>query len=587
MNESETRAHYIDPALKEKGWAFNAPMEQGRIKAELIAPGRLIGNGKREKPKNADYVLQYRGRNLAIIEAKADTLSYTEGVAQAKDYAQRLQVRFTYATNGKKIYAIDMLAGTEGEVREYPTPEELWSMTFPINVIASDEGAKQSVPEDGIASGKNPRNDAARTVIDWEQRFYDVPFESRGGTFQPRYYITNAVNNVLKAVAQGKTRMLLTMATGTGKTATAFQICWKLYQTRWNLKRDGSSIPRILFLADRNILADQAFNSFSSFEANALVRIKPSEIKKKGKVPTNGAVFFTIFQTFMSGDSERHTERSRGASDGSPVGASTPLSMTEQEETPTGTPYFGDYPKDFFDFIIIDECHRGGANDESSWREIMEYFSPAVQLGLTATPKRDVNGDTYKYFGEPLYTYSLKEGINDGYLSPFRVKEIDTTIDNYIFSEGDVVEEGEVEYGKEYQSGEFNTKIKIEARERYRVKVFMDMINQNQKTLVFCATQEHAGLIRDLINQYATSYNPTYCVRVTANDGDMGEQYLKYFQDNQRTIPTILTTSQKLSTGVDAPEVRNIVLLRPVRSMVEFKQIVGRGTRVSDRKSVV
>lgn len=257
----------------------------------------------------------------------------------------------------------------------------------------------------------------------------------------------------------------------------------------------------------------------------------------------------------------------------------------EAEETTTkGTPYFGDYPKDFFDFIIIDECHRGGANDESSWREIMEYFSPAVQLGLTATPKRNENGDTYAYFGEPLYTYSLKEGINDGYLSPFRVKEIDTTIDKYIYTEGDEVEEGEVEYGKEYTEAEFNSTIKIEARERYRVKVFMDMINQNHKTLVFCKTQEHAGLIRDLINQYATSTNPSYCQRVTANDGDMGELYLKQFRDNQRTIPTVLTTSQKLSTGVDAPEVRNIVLLRPVNSMVEFKQIVGRGTRVSEGK---
>lgn len=199
---------------------------------------------------------------------------------------------------------------------------------------------------------------------------------------------------------------MLTLATGTGKTAIAFQIAWKLFQTRWNLQRDGSRRPRILFLADRNILANQAFNSFSSFPEDALVRIKPSEIKKKGRVPTNGSIFFTIFQTFMSG--------------------------TDDEGKPA--PYFGEYPKDYFDFIVIDECHRGGANDESNWRGILEYFSPAVQLGLTATPKRDDNVDTYKYFGEPVYIYSLKEGINDGFLTPFKVKRIKTTLDDYRYT---------------------------------------------------------------------------------------------------------------------------------------------------------
>ncbi len=579
MNESETRAHYIDPALKAKGWETGASAHGGRIRAEFpITKGRLIGNGKREAAKSADYVLQYRGRNLAIIEAKADTLSYTEGVAQAKDYAERLQVRFTYSTNGKRIYAIDMVNGTEQEVFAYPTPEVLWAMTYPLHVIASEERAKQSDGDSFAPLGMTG-------AIDWEQLFYDVPFEDRGGTYQPRYYITNAVNNTLRAVARGQNRILLTMATGTGKTATAFQICWKLYHTRWNLKRDGSGLPRILFLADRNVLADQAFRSFSSFEKEALTRIKPSEIKKKGKVPTSGSIFFTIFQTFMSGGDGPVIASEERAKQSHQTDSFAPLGMTEETEDGTvGTPYFGDYPKDFFDFIIIDECHRGGAKDESTWRAILEYFSPAVQLGLTATPKRDVNGDTYAYFGEPVYTYSLKEGINDGFLSPFRVKEIDTTIDTYRFTPGDEVTVGEIDENKEYTEGDFNTRIQIEARERYRVKLFMDMMDQRQKTLVFCATQSHALLIRDLINQYATSRNPNYCHRVTANDGELGEQHLKEFQDNQRTIPTVLTTSQKLSTGVDAPEVRNIVLLRPVRSMVEFKQIVGRGTRLSDGK---
>ncbi len=347
--------------------------------------------------------------------------------------------------------------------------------------------------------------------------------------------------------------MLLTMATGTGKTAVAAQIAWKLFQTRWNLKRDGTRRPRILFLADRNILADQAFgNDFSIFPSDARVRINPLDIRKKGGVPMGGSIFFTIFQTFMSGAND--------------------------------TPYFGEYPPDFFDFIIIDECHRGGANDEGNWRGILEYFAPAVQLGLTATPKRKDNVDTYKYFGEPVYIYSLKEGVNDGFLTPFKVKRIKTTLDDYIYTSDDQIVEGEVEEGKIYEEADFNKIIVIKEREAKRVRVVMDEINQDEKTIIFCATQDHALAVRDLVNQYKKSKEPNYCVRVTANDGARGEQYLREFQDNEKTIPTILTTSQKLSTGVDARNVRNIVLMRPVNSMIEFKQIIGRGTRLFDGK---
>ena len=342
------------------------------------------------------------------------------------------------------------------------------------------------------------------------------------------------------------------MATGTGKTAVAFQVAWKLFQTRWNLKRDGTRRPRILFLADRNILADQAFNAFSGFEENALVRINPLDIRRRGEVPKSGSVYFTIFQTFMSG--------------------------------PDGTPYFGDYPKDFFDFIIIDECHRGGANDESNWRGILEYFSPAVQLGLTATPKRNDNVDTYRYFGEPVYIYSLKEGVNDGFLTPFKVKRIKTTLDDYVFTSDDQIVEGEVEEGRIYEEDDFNKIIEIKEREAKRVRVVLDEINQKEKTIIFCANQPHALMVRDLVNQMKESNDPNYCVRVTANDGARGEQHLREFQDNEKTIPTILTTSQKLSTGVDARNIRNIVLMRPVNSMIEFKQIIGRGTRLFDGK---
>ncbi|MEX1215239.1 EcoAI/FtnUII family type I restriction enzme subunit R [Saccharospirillum sp.] len=530
LNEAETRAELIDPALKAAGWGV---VDASRVRREMITLGRLQGAGKRAKQDIADYVLIYRGQKLAVIEAKKRSLPVTEGLAQAKRYAERLQARFAYSTNGDGIYRIDMETGAEGEVAGYPTPDELWAETF---------------------------GDADEAVNTWRERFGAVPFEDKGGFWQPRYYQHNAINQALEAIAAGRERILLTLATGTGKTAIAFQIAWKLFHARWSLaaRANGEPArqPRILFLADRNILANQAFNDFSAFPEDALVRIDPETIRKKGRVPKNGNVFFTIFQTFMTG---------RDA-DGSPA------------------PNFGDYPSDFFDFIVIDECHRGGANDESNWRGILDYFAPAVQLGLTATPKRKHNADTYAYFGEPAYVYSLKEGINDGFLTPFRVRQIATTLDDYVYTSDDQVIEGDIEEGKRYTEDDFNRVIEIREREQYRVRVFMEQIDQREKTLVFCATQVHALAVRDLINQMKTNRDPHYCERVTANDGAEGERFLKQFQDNEKTIPTILTTSQKLSTGVDARNVRNIVLMRPVNSMIEFKQIIGRGTRLYDGK---
>lgn len=534
MNEAETRAELIDPKLKACGWGV---VEGSKVLREYsITAGKIQTGGGRGKRDIADYVLVYRGIKLAIIEAKSDELEVGEGVMQAKKYAQKLQLETTYSTNGKDIYQICLKTGQESLVTDFLSPEQLWNKTY-------------SVAEALEATVYKPQQD-------WFLKFADIPFEDKSGTWQLRYYQEIAVQKTIEAIAKNKERILLTLATGTGKTAIAFQIAWKLFQTRWNLKRDGSRRPRILFLADRNILADQAYNSFSAFPEDALVRIKPNEIKKSGKVPTNGSIFFTIFQTFMSG--------------------------TDDQGKPA--PYFGEYPKDYFDFIIIDECHRGGANDESNWRGILDYFSPAVQLGLTATPKRKDNVDTYKYFGEPVYIYSLKEGINDGFLTPFKVKRIQTTLDEYIYTSDDMVLEGEVEYQKKYTEDDFNRIIEIREREAKRVQIFMDEINQKEKAIVFCANQQHAAAIRDLINQYKKSTDPNYCVRVTANDGEEGERFLREFQDNEKTTPTILTTSQKLSTGVDARNVRNIILLRPVNSIIEFKQIVGRGTRLYDGK---
>ncbi len=519
MNEAETRAEYIDPKLKASGWG---EVEESKVLREFrITDGKIQAGGTRGKPEIADYILVYKNRKVGVIEAKSEKLEATEGVAQAKSYAEKLQIDYTYATNGKEIYEISLKNGQEGNILNFPTPDELWNKTF------SDQNQ-------------------------WKEKFDNVLFEDGGTGKKPRYYQEIAVNNVCNAVAEEKDRILLTMATGTGKTFIAFQIAWKLFQTRWNLKRDGVRRPRILFLADRNILADQAFNAFSAFDKDALVRINPLDIRKKGGVPMSGSVYFTIFQTFMSGEND--------------------------------TSYFGEYPPDFFDFIIIDECHRGGANDEGNWRGIMEYFSPAVQLGLTATPKRQDNVDTYRYFGEPVYIYSLKEGVNDGFLTPFKVKRIQTTLDKYVYISDDQIIEGEVEEGKIYEEPDFNRIIVIKEREAKRVRVMLDEINQNEKTIIFCATQDHALAVRDLVNQMKESKDPNYCQRVTANDGARGEQFLREFQDNEKTIPIILTTSQKLSTGVDARNIRNIVLMRPVNSMIEFKQIIGRGTRLFDGK---
>ena len=380
MNEAQTRAELIDPKLKESGWGV---VEGSKILREHpITKGKLQTGHGRAKPLFADYVLVYKGRKLAAMEAKSDELEVGEGVGQAKDYAFKLHLETTFASNGKEIYQISMETGKEGLIDKFPTPDELWNKTFNIQ-------------------------------NDWKEKFNAIP---KGGIYEPYFFQEIATHKILDAIAEKKNRLLLTLATGTGKTNIAFQITWKLFHARWNLQRDGTRRPRILFLTDRNILANQAFNEFSAFPEDALVRIKPSEIRKKGSVPTNGSIFFTIFQTFMSG--------------------------------PNDTPYFGEYPKDYFDLIIIDECHRGGANDEGNWRGIMEYFSPAVQLGLTATPKREENADTYKYFGDPLYVYSLKEGINDGFLTPFKYGKINTTLDEYVYTSDDKIIEGEVEVGK-------------------------------------------------------------------------------------------------------------------------------------------
>lgn len=522
--EAETRTNRILPVLQAAGWGT---VEGSRIREELICPGRIQSGGTRGRPLSCDYVLMHKGHKLAVLEAKRAGVSHRNGVGQAKDYAGRLGARFAYASNGLAWYGIDMASGAEGDLAlPFPTPDELWA---------------------GVFADHN----------DWRERFGAVEFETDGGKWELRYYQHKAITAALEAIAKGDRRILLTLATGTGKTSIAFQIAWKLFQAKWNLTGEPVQRPRILFLADRNILADQAYNSFSAFPNDAVTRIDPDTIRRNGgKVPKNASLFFTIFQTFMV--------------DGGMTGE--------------GEPVYRQYPANFFDFIIIDECHRGGANDESEWRALLEYFEPAAQLGLTATPKRKHNADTYAYFGEPVYTYALRDGIEDGFLTPFKVRQMASTIDEYVYDGSDEVVAGAIEPGQGFSEPDFNTRIVIPERELSRVREFMGQMDQRHKTLVFCATQDHAALVRNLINQVKSSTNPHYCHRVTADDGAVGEQHLRDFQDNDKTIPTVLTTSQKLSTGVDARNVRNIVLMRPIRSMIEFKQIIGRGTRTYEGK---
>ncbi len=453
------------------------------------------------------------------MEAKRFDLEYTEGKAQAIEYARKLNIPFAFSTNGKKIRFMNLLSGTENDVENFPSPEELRSVL------------------------KEPINQ-------WRDEFRVIPYENKGQSM--RYFAEIAVERTLEAIANGEKRILLNLATGTGKTRIAFHVAWKLFQTRWTLKRDKGRRPRILFLADRNFLANHAYNEFSAFSEDERIRISPKAIHQRGSVPTNANIFFTIFQTFLTG--------------------------------PNGQANFGQYPADFFDLIIVDECHRGGANDESQWRAILEYFEPAVQLGMTATPRRTDNIDTYAYFGEPRFTYKLRDGIEDGFLTPYKVRKYTTSIDKYVYTPDDDVLEGQIVQGEEYEGTDWNTKIEIRQREEYLVDLFLKNIPVDEKTIIFCANQSHAALIRDIISEKHRSNNPTYCVRVTANDLEIGEDYLRQFQDNEKTIPTILTTSKKLSTGLDARNVRHIVILRPVNSIVEFKQIVGRGTRLFDGK---
>lgn len=522
FSEADTRAKLVTPQLVEDGWSENYI-----VREYYFTDGRKLVGNKRGKRYFVDYLLTYKNTNLAIVEAKAQSYDPLDGLQQSINYAQKLKVDFVYTTNGEKIYEHSLISGSGKYIDSYPSPHELFERKYP-NI----ENKKENI--------------------------ITYPFHIEGN-MKPRFYQQIAVQKSIEAIANNKDRILLTLATGTGKTYIAFQIVYRLFQSKWS--RDGTDRrPRILFLADRNILKLQAINQFNSMEKD-LVEITGKEIRNRGgKVPTNANLFFAIYQSIADRTSD----------------------IPEEDLDDDVGGYYRQYPKNFFDLVLIDECHRGSANDEGSWRKILEHFDSAVHLGLTATPKRDDNGDTYKYFGDPIYEYSLKDGINDGFLTPYKVKRIRTNIDEYKFDPNDIIDG---EFDKEVvELDRFEREVIIPKRTELIAKTILQNMGKMDKTIVFCVNQKHALDMKVAIDKFKGIKDSNYCVRVTSDEGQIGRDFLEMFQDNDKDIPTILTSSKMLTTGVDAKNVRNVVLTAPIKSMTEFKQIIGRGTRVFEGK---
>ena len=523
-SESDTRSKLIDPQIKQSGWD-----ESNIVREYYFTDGRKLIGGKRGKRYFVDYLLTYKNTNLAIIEAKAESKDPLDGLQQSINYAQRLKIDFVYTTNGHKIYEHNLIDGKGKYIEAYPTPDELFERKY---------GKPNTLKQNTIT-----------------QAFHIE------GSMKPRFYQQIAVQKTIESIANEQKRILLTLATGTGKTYIAFQIAYRLFQAKWN-KDNTSRRPKILFLADRNVLKDQSMNTFNPLEKDC-VEINGKVVKKRGgKVPTAGNIFFAIYQSIAENKNRV-------------------IETTEDMEDDV-TAYYQQYPADFFDLIIIDECHRGSANDTSSWRDILTHFNSAVHLGLTATPKRDDNGDTYKYFGEPIYEYSLKDGINDGFLTPYKVKRIKTNIDEYKFDPNDIIT-GELK-NHIVELEQFEKSVIIPKRTELIAKTILQNMNKMDKTIIFCVNQKHAMDMKIAIDKYKTIKDNHYCVRVTSDEGEIGRDFLEAFQNNDRDIPTLLTSSKMLTTGVDAKNVRNVVLTAPIKSMTEFKQIIGRGTRVYDGK---
>lgn len=522
LNEADTCRIYVTPKLRESGWES---LPRSIAEQYTFTDGRVEFQGnktRRGEQKRADYLLRYtRDFPLAVVEAKPEGDPAGKGMQQAKDYAEILGLKFAYATNGHEILEFDFATGQEQSLSAFPSPTELFTRL------------KRS---EGIA------DETVDTLLS--------PYHHLSG-FSPRYYQQIAINRAVQAVLQGNRRILLTMATGTGKTVVAFQICWKLWSSRWNRVGEYRK-PRVLFLADRNVLVDDPKDKTFAAFGDARFKIE------KGQITKGREIYFAIYQA-ISKDVRRPG-------------------------------LYKEFSPDFFDLIIVDECHRGSARDESNWREILEYFEPAFQIGMTATPKRDDNLATYRYFGNPIYTYSLRQGIDDGFLAPYRVHRVVTDVD----ASGWRPSKGEVDrYGREIPDGEYQTKdfertVALRSRTETIAKHLADFMKRTDrfaKTIVFCVSQEHADEMRRTLNNLNADLvqkHPDYVARVTSEEGKIGKGHLSRFQELETTTPVILTTSQLLTTGVDVPTCKNIVLARVVNSMTDFKQIIGRGTRLRE-----
>jgi type I restriction enzyme R subunit len=527
MNEAETCRTMVRPKLESAGWLANG--ERFYREQMHVTNGRIVlagGKPKRQRRKIPDFLLYFtRDIPLAVVEAKSDQRSAADGLQQAKDYAQTLGLKFAYATNGTTIIEYDSLTHTEAEVARFPTPAELWQRYL-------------------IGSGLSSAVTDALLVPDF---FVEKK--------QPRYYQRIAIDTAVRAIVGGRKRCLLTLATGTGKTAVAFQICWKLWSAKWNATGDATRKPRVLFLADRNKLIDDPMSK--DFAPFGHARHKISGKAEKGR-----EMYFALYQS-LAGDVNNPG-------------------------------LYQQYPRDYFDLIVIDECHRGSASDESRWRDILTHFEPAHQLGMTATPLREDNRDSYLYFGNPLYTYSLKQGIEDGFLAPYRVHRVVTTFDavGWRPNKGQADKYKSPIPDQEYHTKDFERVISLDARNAaiaQHITDFLKKTDRYAKTIVFCADQEHASMMRQLLHNMntdlvseAAAEGSEYVARVTSDEGDLGAGFLDKFQDPEQKFPVVLTTSQLLTTGVDAPTCRNVVLVRVVGSMTEFKQIIGRGTRLRE-----
>ena len=533
MTEEDIKLHFITPALEKKWTKDRMTMETQITDGEINLRGNLA---VREKPKKADYILYLTPyRPLAVVEAKDNRHSVSHGLQQAMAYAKMLDVPFAYSSNGDAFCEHDFLTGTEREIalEDFPTPEELAAR---------------------LEAGAN----GGQGLTESEKKIIGQPYYSSAKTFAPRYYQRNAINRTVEAIARGQQRLLLVMATGTGKTYTAFQIVYRLLQS--GLKR------KVLYLADRNILVDQSIQQdFAPLEKTIH---KINFAKDDPTTITSFQVYFSLYQQLTDKDDD--------------------TADTAEDETVSRLASL--FQKDFFDLIIVDECHRGSAKKDSNWRKILEYFSSAAQIGMTATPKETKYISNIDYFGEPIYTYSLREGIEDGFLAPFKVVNVRTNIgEGWRPFKDQTDKNGNLIPDRIYINSDFDYNIILEDRTEEvarEITEYLKTTDRMQKTIVFCANEDHAERMRKALNnlnQDMTKKNPDYVVRITGSD-PYGKSKLDYFISVAAQYPVIATTSKLLSTGADCKMTKLIVLDQMIGSMTEFKQIIGRGTRLREKE---